>query len=143
MKQTPEECETYLEHLADDVGHPDRQQDLRRPMMMPTRECTEPIAARFDPQQASAIYPSLHHFVAKVQRSNVTANSASGAGMWSGSARGRRRSAPHRPLLKLSGDRHDDGWFVDRLEVRTVLNDIEFMRSFTDSDPSDLPFETP
>jgi SRSO17 transposase len=64
----------YLEHLAEGLHHADRHEGLRgycTGLMLPlSRKSVEPMAARVDPQHASARHQALHHFVAKADWSD-------------------------------------------------------------------------
>ena len=64
----------YMEHLADGLGHSDRNAGLKgycTGLMLPlSRKSVEPMAARVDPMHASARHQSLHHFVAKAEWSD-------------------------------------------------------------------------
>jgi SRSO17 transposase len=75
MTEAVEEFETYLEHLAQGLGHADRHAGLKgycAGLVMPlTRKSIEPMAAHLDPLHASARHQSLHHFVAKAQWSDA------------------------------------------------------------------------
>lgn len=68
------EFESYLQYLAEGLGHADRHAGLRgycTGLLLPlSRKSVEPIAARIDPLHASARHQSLHHFVAKAQWSD-------------------------------------------------------------------------
>lgn len=70
-----ERFERYIEHLAVGLGHVDRNAGLKgycTGLMLPgARKSVEPMAARVDPQHASARHQSLHHFVAKADWSDV------------------------------------------------------------------------
>ena len=69
--------EQFIEHLAARLGHMDRHAGLKgycTGLMLPLpRKRVEPMAARVDPLHASARHQSLHHFVAKTERSDATA----------------------------------------------------------------------
>jgi SRSO17 transposase len=58
----------YLEHLAEAIGHADRQEPLRAyvtALCLPgERKSVEPMAARFDPRHVRARHQSMHHLVA-------------------------------------------------------------------------------
>jgi len=64
-----DELESYLERLADVLGHVDRRtglMDYCRGVMLPIkRKSIEPLAASMDPLHVQAKHQSLHHFVAK------------------------------------------------------------------------------
>jgi SRSO17 transposase len=64
----------YMEHLADGLGHVDRDAGLKgycTGLMLPlSRKSVEPMAARVNPSHASARHQSLHHFVAKAEWSD-------------------------------------------------------------------------
>jgi SRSO17 transposase len=66
--------EQYLDHLAEGLGHADRDAGLRgycTGLMLPlSRKSVEPMAARVDPLRASAKHQALHHFVAKADWSD-------------------------------------------------------------------------
>ena len=70
-----ERFERYMEHLAVGLGHADRNAGLRgycTGLILPgARKSVEPMAARVDPQRASARHQSLHHFVAKAEWSDA------------------------------------------------------------------------
>lgn len=63
--------ESYMEHLAEGLGHADRHAGLRgycTGLMLPLeRKSVEPIAVGVDPLHVSARHQSLHHFVAKAE----------------------------------------------------------------------------
>jgi SRSO17 transposase len=65
---------TYMEHLAQGLGHSDRHAGLKgycTGLMLPlSRKSVEPMAARVDPLHASARHQALHHFVAKAEWSD-------------------------------------------------------------------------
>lgn len=67
--------EAYLAHLAAGLGHADRSEGLRgycTGLMLPlSRKSVEPMAARIEPQRASARHQALHHFVAKAEWSDA------------------------------------------------------------------------
>ena len=69
------EFEQFMAHLAEGLGHADRQAGLRgycTGLMLPlSRKSVEPMAARLDPLHASARHQALHHFVAKAQWSDA------------------------------------------------------------------------
>ena len=69
--ETGERFDLYLDHLAEGLGHADRQAGLRgycTGLMLPlARKSVEPMAASIDPLHASAKHQSLHHFVAKAE----------------------------------------------------------------------------
>ena len=69
------EFEQFMAHLAEGLGHADRQAGLRgycTGLMFPlSRKSVEPMAARLDPLHASARHQALHHFVAKAQWSDA------------------------------------------------------------------------
>jgi len=71
---TGERFDSYLEHLAEGLGHADRHAGLRgycTGLMLPlARKSVEPMAASVDPLHASAKHQSLHHFVAKAEWSD-------------------------------------------------------------------------
>ncbi|MGQ0618866.1 MAG: IS701 family transposase [Panacagrimonas sp.] len=66
--------ESYLEHLAQGLGHADRHGGLKgycTGLMLPlARKSIEPLAAGVDPLHVSARHQSLHHFVAKADWSD-------------------------------------------------------------------------
>ena len=68
------EFDRYMVHLAEGLGHADRQAGLAgycTGLMLPlSRKSVEPMAARIDPLRASARHQALHHFVAKAQWSD-------------------------------------------------------------------------
>jgi SRSO17 transposase len=59
----------YVEGLAKDAGHRDRQEPLKdycRGLLLPgQRKSVEPMAARLHPDRVQAVRQSLHHLVAK------------------------------------------------------------------------------
>ena len=69
-----ERFDSYMEHLAEGLGHADRRSGLRgycTGLMLPlSRKSVEPMAARVDPMHASAKHQALHHFVAQAQWSD-------------------------------------------------------------------------
>ena len=71
MSTTSERFDEYMEHLAQGLGHADRNSGLKgycTGLMLPlSRKSVEPMAARVDPMHASARHQSLHHFVAKAE----------------------------------------------------------------------------
>ena len=70
------EFERYMAHLAQGLGHADRQAGLSgycTGLMLPlSRKSVEPMAARVDPLHASARHQALQHFVAKAEWSDET-----------------------------------------------------------------------
>jgi|SRR5450755_694696 len=74
MSTTSERFDEYMEHLAQGLGHADRNSGLKgycTGLMLPlSRKSVEPMAARVDPMHASARHQSLHHFVAKAEWSD-------------------------------------------------------------------------
>jgi len=74
MSTTSECFDEYMEHLAQGLGHADRNSGLKgycTGLMLPlSRKSVEPMAARVDPMHASARHQSLHHFVAKAEWSD-------------------------------------------------------------------------
>ena len=66
--------DSYLDYLAQGLGHADRHSGLRgycTGLMLPlTRKSVEPMAAGVDPLHVSARHQSLHHFVAKAEWSD-------------------------------------------------------------------------
>jgi len=69
-----ERFDRFLEHVAEGLGHSDRNAGLRgycTGLMLPlSRKSVEPMAARVDPMHASARHQALHHFVAQAQWSD-------------------------------------------------------------------------
>lgn len=93
--------DAYLAHLAAGLGHADRVSGLRgycTGLMQPlARKSVEPMAARLEPQQASAKHQALHHFVAKAQ--------------WSDEQMLRRVAQWVVPKMDLA--RHAGWWIID------------------------------
>lgn len=73
MMDTSTQFNRYMAHLAQGLGHADRHAGLSEyctGLMLPlSRKSVEPMAARIDPLHASARHQTLHHFVAKSDRS--------------------------------------------------------------------------
>ena len=69
-----ERFDRFLEHVAEGLGHSDRDAGLRgycTGLMLPlSRKSVEPMAARVDPMHASARHQALHHFVAQAEWSD-------------------------------------------------------------------------
>jgi len=69
-----ERFDRYMDYLAEGLGHMDRHAGLKgycTGLMLPlARKSVEPMAARVDPQRASARHQALHHFVAKAEWSD-------------------------------------------------------------------------
>jgi SRSO17 transposase len=65
---------TYVEHLAQALGHADRVAPLKAyctGLVLPgERKSVEPMAARLEPARVQAAHQSLHHFVAKADWSD-------------------------------------------------------------------------
>jgi SRSO17 transposase len=65
---------TYVEHLAQALGHADRVAPLKAyctGLILPgERKSVEPMAARLEPGRVQAAHQSLHHFVAKADWSD-------------------------------------------------------------------------
>ncbi|WP_137896402.1 IS701 family transposase [Ramlibacter sp. 2FC] len=63
-----QECDRYMAHLSEGLGHADRHAGLRgycSGLMSPlTRKSVEPMAAHVDPMRVRSRHQSLHHFVA-------------------------------------------------------------------------------
>ena len=66
---------TYVEHLAQALGHADRVAPLQAyctGLILPgERKSVEPMAARLEPARVQAAHQSLHHFVAKADWSDA------------------------------------------------------------------------
>jgi len=69
-----ERFDRFLDHVAEGLGHSDRNAGLRgycTGLMLPlSRKSVEPMAARVDPMHASARHQALHHFVAQAEWSD-------------------------------------------------------------------------
>ena len=69
-----ERFDRFLDHVAEGLGHSDRNSGLRgycTGLMLPlSRKSVEPMAARVDPMHASARHQALHHFVAQAEWSD-------------------------------------------------------------------------
>lgn len=68
------EFERYLEFLCDGLGHVGRHSSLKdycHGLMLPIdRKSVEPLAAYADPMRVGAKHQTLHHFIAKSDRSD-------------------------------------------------------------------------
>jgi SRSO17 transposase len=75
MMTATDRFDEYMEHLAEGLGHSDRNAGLKgycTGLMLPlSRKSVEPMAARVDPTHASARHQALHHFVAKAEWSDA------------------------------------------------------------------------
>lgn len=75
MAGSEERFETFVERLAEAVGHADRREPLRAyctELMLPgRRKSIEPMAARLAPKRVGAAHQSLHHLVAKAPWSDA------------------------------------------------------------------------
>ncbi len=76
---------SYLEHLAQGLGHADRHGGLKgycTGLMLPlARKSIEPLAAGVDPLRVSARHQSLYHFVAKADWSDEDATASDTASL--------------------------------------------------------------
>jgi SRSO17 transposase len=75
MSEDVDDFESYLNHLAQELGHSDRIAGLKgycTGLVLPlSRKSVEPMAAHIDPMHASARHQALHHFVAKADWSDA------------------------------------------------------------------------